>query len=155
MTSKPKSLGLGSFFLFKWGFGEGFLKDKFAFSRLLKSYTRKEKSASLQNTNFHMQKGPCWKRPLNWTGSVFPLLIFNFYRVTQEPNRNREPEPSEPLFPKPKAEPEPPEPFSRNRNRNQNRPFLLNRTETQKTLFCRGTAGTENRNCSNRSTPEP
>ena len=44
------------------------------------------------------------------------------FRVAQEPNRNRKPEPSEPFFPKPKAEPEPPEPFSRNRNRN--RPFL-------------------------------
>ena len=64
-----------------------------------------------------------------------------------------EPEP-EPFFPKPKAEPEPPEPFSRNRNRNQNRPFLLNCTEAQKTPFCRGTAGTENRNRSNRSNPQ-
>ena len=76
-------------------------------------------------------------------------------RVAQEPNRNREPEPSEPLFPKPKAEPEPPEPFSRNRNRNRNRPFLLNYTKTQKNPFDRGTAGTENRNRSNRSIPEP
>ena len=56
-------------------------------------------------------------------------------RVAQEPNRNQEPEPSEPFFPKPNAEPEPPEPFSRNRNRNRNRPFLLNCTEIQKTLF--------------------
>ena len=53
-------------------------------------------------------------------------------RVAQEPNRNRKPELSEPLFPKPKAEPEPPEPFSRNRNRNRNRPFLLNCSEIQK-----------------------
>ena len=37
----------------------------------------------------------------------------DFYRVAQEPNRNRKPEPSEPFFLKPKAEPEPPEPFSR------------------------------------------
>ena len=57
------------------------------------------------------------------------------------------------VFPKPKAEPEPPEPFSRNRNRN--RPFLLNCTEIQKNLFCRGTAGTENRNRLNRSIPKP
>ena len=28
-------------------------------------------------------------------------------------------------------------------------------TEKKKNLFCRGTAGTENRNRSNRSTPEP
>ena len=59
-------------------------------------------------------------------------------------------------LPKPKAEPEPPEPLSRNRNRNRHRPFLLNCTEnTQKNLFCRGFPGTENRNRSNRSTPEP
>ena len=70
-------------------------------------------------------------------------------------NWNWKPEPSEPFSPKPKAEPEPLEPFSRNRNRNRNRPFLLNCTETQKTPFCRGTAGTENRNRSNRSTPKP
>ena len=74
-------------------------------------------------------------------------------RVAQEPNRNRELERSEPFFPKPKAEPEPPEPFSRNRNRNRNHPFLLDCAETQKNLFCRGTAETGNRNRSNRSTP--
>ena len=48
--------------------------------------------------------------------------------------------------------------FRRNRfpgNRNRNRPFLLNSTEPKKNLFCRGTAGTENRNRSNRCTPEP
>ena len=57
-------------------------------------------------------------------------------RVTQEPNPNRESEPSEPFFPKPKAEPELPEPFFRNRHRN--RPFLLNCTETQKKPFLQG-----------------
>ena len=57
--------------------------------------------------------------------------------------------------------------FSRNRKRNRrNRfpgtetgtgtvPFLLNCTETQKNPFCRGTAGTENRNRLNRSIPKP
>ena len=76
-----------------------------------------------------------------------------FCRVAQEPNRNRKPEPSEPFFPKPRAEPEPPEPFSRDRGRN--RPFLLNCAEIQENPFCRGTAGTENRNRSNRSTTGP
>ena len=76
-------------------------------------------------------------------------------RVAQEPNRNRKPEQSEPFFPKPKAEPEPPEPFSRNRNPNRNRPFLLNLYCNTGKPFCRGTAGTENRNRSNRSTTEP
>ena len=33
--------------------------------------------------------------------------------------------------------------------------FLFNCTETKKNLSCRGTAGTENRNRSNRSTPKP
>ena len=45
-------------------------------------------------------------------GTICPETI---NRMAQEPNRNREPEPSEPFFPKPKAEPEPPELFSRNR----------------------------------------
>ena len=75
--------------------------------------------------------------------SCCPWAGADIYRVAQEPNRNRKPEPSEPFFLKPKAEPEPPEPFSRNRNRNRNRPFLLNSTETQKNLFYRGTAGTK------------
>ena len=66
-------------------------------------------------------------------------------------NRNRRNR----FFPKPNAEPEPPEPFSRNRNRNRNRPFLLNCTEIQKNPFCRGTAGTENRNRLNRSISKP
>ena len=72
------------------------------------------------------------------------------HRVAQEPNRNRKPDPSEPFFPQPKAEPEP---FSGNRNRN--RPFLLNCTEIQKNPFCRGIAGTENRNRLNRSISKP
>ena len=58
---------------FKWGFGEGLLKDKFAFSRLVKvPYLRGENC--LQKNHFYKQKGPCLKPPLNWTGSVFPLL---------------------------------------------------------------------------------
>ena len=58
---------------FKWGFGEGLLKDISAFSRLLKIlYLRGENC--LQNAHFYKQKGPCLKRPSNWTGSVFPLL---------------------------------------------------------------------------------
>ena len=69
------------------------------------------------------------------------------FRVAQEPNRNREPEPSEPFFPKPKAEPEPPEPFSRNRNRNRNRPFLLNCAQNKEKLVLQ-------RNRRNRK-PEP
>ena len=35
-------------------------------------------------------------------------MTFEENRVTQEPNQSREPEPSEPFFPKPEAEPEPP-----------------------------------------------
>ena len=34
------------------------------------------------------------------------------FRVAQEPNRNRKPEPSEPFSQEPNSEPEPPEPFS-------------------------------------------
>ena len=79
-----------------------------------------------------------------------PHLFNPHFRVAQEPNWNRKPEPSEPLSQEPNAEPEPPEPFSRNRNRNRNRPFLEKCTETHKIPLFRGTAGTENRNRSNR-----
>ena len=59
---------------FKWGFGEVLLKDKFAFKSLIKVlYLRGENC--LQNAHFYKQKGPCLKTPLNWTGSVFLLLI--------------------------------------------------------------------------------
>ena len=88
-------------------------------------------------------------------GSFQPFFC---YALEQEDsgtgNRNLEPEPSEPFFPEPKAEPETAGTVSSNRNRNRNRPFLLNCTETPKIPFYRGTAGTENRNRSNRSTPK-
>ena len=52
-----------------------FWKANLPFSSLLKIlYLRGENC--LQNAHFYKQKGPCLKRPLNWTGSVFPLLIF-------------------------------------------------------------------------------
>ena len=80
-----------------------------------------------------------WKLPAwNWVSllaivlgsffaysSRFLLTIGALFRMAQEPNRNRKPEPLEPFFPKPKEEPEPPEPFSKNRNRNRNRPFSV------------------------------
>ena len=57
--------------------GLNLLKDKFAFSRLIKVlYLRRENC--LQNAHFHKQKGPCLKTHLNWTGSVFPLLKKSF-----------------------------------------------------------------------------
>ena len=55
----------------------------------------------------------------------------------------------------PNAELEPPEPFSRNRNRNRNRPLCWIVLKHRTTPFLRGTAGTENRNRSNRSIPKP
>ena len=58
---------------FKWGFGEGPLEDKFAFFGASKN-PRPRGENCLQNAHFHTQKGPCLKHPLNWTGSVFPLL---------------------------------------------------------------------------------
>ena len=59
---------------FKWGFGEGLLKGKFAlFEACVKVlYLRGENC--LQNTYFYKQKGPVLKRPFNWTGSVFLFL---------------------------------------------------------------------------------
>ena len=53
---------------------EGHLKDKFAFSRLIKVVHLRGENC-LQNTHFYKSKTPCFKRPLNWPGSVFPLLI--------------------------------------------------------------------------------
>ena len=66
------------------------------------------------------------------------------FRVAQEPNQNRKPEPPEPFFQEPKEEPEPPEPFFGNRNRNRIRRSLLNSTETQEKGLRRGTTRTEN-----------
>ena len=80
-------------------------------------------------------------------------------RVAREPNENRKPEPSEPFFPEtesgtgtagtvfqePKPEPEPSFPVKN----------VLKHRKKKKRPFCRGTAGTENRNRSNRSTPKP
>ena len=48
-----------------------FGRTNLPFSRLIKIlYLRGENC--LQNAHFYKQKGPCWKTPLNWTGSVFP-----------------------------------------------------------------------------------
>ena len=47
------------------GFGEGLLKDKFAFFKAISYknlYLRGENC--LQNAHFYKQKGPCLKRPL-------------------------------------------------------------------------------------------
>ena len=52
------------------------MKNKFAFSRFIKIlYLRGENC--LQNAHFYKQKGTCLENPLNWTGSVFPLLTFS------------------------------------------------------------------------------
>ena len=62
---------------FKWGFGEGRLKDKCAFFELIKIlYLKASGENCLQNAHFYKQKGPCLKTPSNWTRSVFPLLTF-------------------------------------------------------------------------------
>ena len=47
-------------------------ETNFPFSRLLKVLCLRGENC-LQNAHFYKQKGPCLKRPLNWTGSVFPL----------------------------------------------------------------------------------
>ena len=52
---------------------EGRLKDKFAFFEAYKNPIPKRRKL-LAKKNFNKQKGPCLKTPLNWTGSVFPLL---------------------------------------------------------------------------------
>ena len=55
---------------FKRGFGEGLLKDKFAFFEASKNPIPKRRKL-LAKRPFLKQKGPCLKSPLNWTGSVF------------------------------------------------------------------------------------
>ena len=63
-----------------------FWKTNLPFSRLLKIkilYLRRENC--LQNAHFYTQKGDCLKPPLNWAGSVFPLLSFFFSRIGKIP----------------------------------------------------------------------
>ena len=59
---------------FKWGFGEGLLKDKFAFFEASKKPIPKRRNLLAKNP-FLKAKKAYSKRLLNWTGSVFPLLI--------------------------------------------------------------------------------
>ena len=61
---------------FKWGFGEGLLKDKFAFFEACKGPIPKRRKLLVKTPIFISKKWPYLKAPLNWTGSVFPLLIF-------------------------------------------------------------------------------
>ena len=49
------------------------------------------------------------------------LPLTDNFRMAQEPNQNRKPEPSEPFLQEPKEEPQPPEPFLKKRNRKRNR----------------------------------
>ena len=60
---------------FQWGFGEGLLKDKFAFFEAYKSPTPKRRKLLAKRPFSYKQKGPCLKTPLNWTGSILSLLI--------------------------------------------------------------------------------
>ena len=57
------------------GFGEGLLKDIFAFLRLIIVLCLRGENC-VQKAHFYKQKGPCLKTPLNWTRSVQTLLIF-------------------------------------------------------------------------------
>ena len=50
-----------------------FWKTNLPFSRLIKALHLRGENW-LQNAHFYKQKGPVKKNPLNWTGSVFPLL---------------------------------------------------------------------------------
>ena len=51
------------------------MKDKFAFFETYKSPTPKRRKLLAKRPFLYKQKRPCFKTPLNWTGSVFPLLI--------------------------------------------------------------------------------
>ena len=61
------------------GFGRGtFERQICLFSGLIKvRYLRGDNC--LQNANLCKQKGSCSKTPLNWTGSVFPLLSVSHF----------------------------------------------------------------------------
>ena len=61
---------------FKWGFGEGLLKDKFAIFEASKNPKNPKRRDLLAKRAFLQAKRAfCLKRPVSWTGSVFPLLI--------------------------------------------------------------------------------
>ena len=60
---------------FEWGFGEGRLKDKVAFFEAYKIKKNLEKPAC-KTPMFISKMGPVKKKSFNWTGSVFPLLIY-------------------------------------------------------------------------------
>ena len=55
---------------FKWGFGEGLLKDRFAFFESYKHPIPKRRKR-LAKRPFLYAKEALFKKPLNWTGSVF------------------------------------------------------------------------------------
>ena len=57
------------------GFGEGRLKDTFAFFKACRILYLRGENSLQKNTHFMSKKGPVKKRPLNWTGSVFPLKL--------------------------------------------------------------------------------
>ena len=59
----------------EWGFGDGLLKDKFVLFEACKSPIPKMRTLLAKLPFLYRQKGRCLKRPLNWTGSAFPLLI--------------------------------------------------------------------------------
>ena len=65
---------------FKRGFEDsstGFSKDKFAIFEAIFSYKNpmpETRKAACKTPFFTSKKGPVLKRPLNWTGSLFPLL---------------------------------------------------------------------------------
>ena len=60
---------------FKWGFAEGLWKDKFAFFEAYKNPTPKRRKLLAKRPFLQVIRALLKKRkPLNWTGSVLPLL---------------------------------------------------------------------------------
>ena len=72
--SNSNSFQVGVQKLTRSGFRRGtFEKTNLPFLRPIKIlYPRRE--SCLQNAHFYKQKGPCFRNPVNWTGSVFPFL---------------------------------------------------------------------------------
>ena len=69
---------------FKWGFGKGLLKDKFAFLRLIKVLYLGGENC-LQNAHFYKQKGPCFKTPFKLDRVSFstPEIILRTFPVVR------------------------------------------------------------------------
>ena len=95
----PRTIFIGSaetdLVQFKWVLKRDFCKTNVPFLRWFFSYEALylRGESCLQNTHAYKQRGPCFKPPLNWTGSAFPLLILGSeIAILQASYRAQEPQ---------------------------------------------------------------